>query len=133
MPSFGPPPVEIGMESNAANTRRVLLGGTKRLFLSRRPRRSSVRHRQPRLTVTPRSAASKSRQFRERRVGLRTQARQQRLLMARELAVRPSARPRALAMYETLTRNSAANCRTGTPPSTAAGTPAGHSDTAPPL
>ena len=96
MPSFGPPPVEIGMESNAANARRVLLGGTKRLFLSRRPRRSSVRHRQPRLTVTPRSAASQSRQFRERRVGLRTQARQQRLLMACELAGRASARPGAL-------------------------------------
>jgi hypothetical protein len=34
------------------HVRPVLLGGTKRLFLSRRPRRSSVRHRQPRLTVT---------------------------------------------------------------------------------
>jgi hypothetical protein len=78
------------------HVRPVLLGGTKRLFLSRRPRRSSVRHRQPRLTVTPRSAASQSRQFRERRVGLCTQARQQRLLMARELAGRAAARQRAL-------------------------------------
>src|SRR5262249_55350017 len=104
------------------HVRPVLLGGTKRLFLSHGPRRSSVRHRQPRLTVTPRSAASQSRQFRERRVGLRTQARQQRLLIARELARRPAARQRALYMCDKPPRNSAATCRTGTPPSTAAGT-----------
>jgi len=43
----GPPPRPAGSARRHEAT-----------FLSRRPRRSSVRHRQPRLTVTPRSAAS---------------------------------------------------------------------------
>src|SRR5262249_51543274 len=45
----GPPPCPAGSARRHEAT-----------FLSRRPRRSSVRHRQPRLTVTPRSPVSQS-------------------------------------------------------------------------